>query len=137
MLALLLSAAPTVRAQQNADQRVAEQRIKDEKGRLEALKNEREELQRRRTSLQNTVHDLSEEVETLDREADVTARVMHSLDTQLDAISSEVGTTTSDLVRAQDEITVKQATLRRRLVDIFKRGPLFDFQVLFSLRSLG
>ena len=137
ILALLLSAAPTVRAQQNADQRVAEQRIKDEKARLEALRNEREELQRRRTSLQNTVHDLSEEVETLDREADVTARVMHSLDAQLDAISSEVGTTTADLVRAQDEITVKQATLRRRLVDIFKRGPLFDFEVLLSARSFG
>ena len=137
ILALLFSAAPTVRAQQNADQRVAEQRIKDEKARLEALRNEREELQRRRTSLQNTVHDLSEEVETLDREADVTARVMHSLDAQLDAISSEVGTTTADLVRAQDEITVKQATLRRRLVDIFKRGPLFDFQVLLSARSFG
>ena len=137
MLALLLSVAPVVRAQQNADQKGAEQRIKDEKARLEALKSEREELQRRRTSLQNTVHDLSEEVETLDREADVTARVMHSLDAQLDAISSEVGTTTADLVRAQDEITVKQATLRRRLVDIFKRGPLFDFQVLLSARSFG
>ena len=137
MLALLLSVAPAVRAQQNADQRGAEQRIKDERARLEALKSEREELQRRRTSLQNTVHDLSEEVETLDREADVTARVMHSLDAQLDAISSEVGTTTSDLVRAQDEITVKQATLRRRLVDIFKRGPLFDFEVLLSARSFG
>jgi septal ring factor EnvC (AmiA/AmiB activator) len=137
ILALLLSVAPAVRAQQNADQKGAEQRIRDEKARLEALKSEREELQRRRTSLQNTVHDLSEEVETLDREADVTARVMHSLDAQLDAISSEVGTTTADLVRAQDEITVKQATLRRRLVDIFKRGPLFDFQVLLSARSFG
>jgi septal ring factor EnvC (AmiA/AmiB activator) len=83
------------------------------------------------------VHDLSEEVETLDREADVTARVMHSLDAQLEAISSEVGTTTSDLVRAQDEITVKQATLRRRLVDIDKRGPLFSFEVLLSARSFG
>jgi murein hydrolase activator len=134
---LLFSAAPAVWGQQNADQKVAEQRIKDEKARLEALRSEREELQRRRTSLQNTVHDLSDEVETLDREADVTARVMHSLDAQLDAISSEVGTTTSDLVRAQDEITVKQATLRRRLVDIFERGPLFDFQVLLSARSFG
>ncbi|MBK5187927.1 MAG: peptidoglycan DD-metalloendopeptidase family protein, partial [Gemmatimonadaceae bacterium] len=137
MLALLLSVAPVVVAQQNADQRGAEQRLKDEKARLEALKNEREELQRRRTSLQNTVHDLSEEVETLDREADVTARVMHSLDAQLDAISSEVGTTTADLVRAQDEITVKQATMRRRLVDIDKRGPLYSFEVLLSARSFG
>ncbi|HMI56443.1 MAG TPA: peptidoglycan DD-metalloendopeptidase family protein [Gemmatimonadaceae bacterium] len=137
MVALLLSAAPIARAQQNADQKGAEQRIKDEKARLEALKNEREELQRRRTSLQNTVHDLSEEVETLDREADVTARVMHSLDAQLEAISSEVGSTTSDLVRAQDEITVKQATMRRRLVDIDKRGPLFSFEVLLSARSFG
>jgi septal ring factor EnvC (AmiA/AmiB activator) len=137
MLAVLLLAAPVVRAQQNADQKNAEQRLKDEKARLEALRNEREELQRRRTSLQNTVHDLSEEVESLDREADVTARVMHSLDAQFEAISSEVGTTTSDLVRAQDEITVKQATLRRRLVDIDKRGPLYSFEVLLSARSFG
>lgn len=137
MLTLALFAAPAAPAQQNADQKSAEQRLKDEKARLEALKNEREELQRRRTSLQNTVHDLSEEVETLDREADVTARVMHSLDAQLEAISSEVGTTTSDLVRAQDEITVKQSTMRRRLVDIDKRGPLFSFEVLLSARSFG
>jgi septal ring factor EnvC (AmiA/AmiB activator) len=138
VLALLLSVAPIARAQQQStEQKNAEQRIRDERARLEALKNEREELQRRRTSLQNTVHDLSEEVETLDREADVTARVMHSLDSQLDAISAEVGATTADLVRAQDEITVKQATLRRRLVDIDKRGPLFSFEVLLSARSFG
>jgi len=138
VLALALSVAPIARAQQqSSEQKKAEQRLREERARLEALKNEREELQRRRTSLQNTVHDLSEEVETLDREADVTARVMHSLDTQLDAISAEVGATTADLVRAQDEITVKQATLRRRLVDIDKRGPLFSFEVLLSARSFG
>ena len=138
MLALLVSVAPIAHAQQQStEQKSAEKRLRDERARLEALRNEREELQRRRTSLQNTVHDLSEEVETLDREADVTARVMHSLDTQLDAISAEVGATTADLVRAQDEITVKQATLRRRLVDIDKRGPLFSFEVLLSARSFG
>ena len=48
-----------------------------------------------------------------------------------------MGTTTSDLVRAQDEITIKQATLRRRLVDIDKRGPLFSFEVLLSAKSFG
>ena len=62
-------------------------------------------------------------------EADVTARVMHSLDTQLGAISAEVGATTADLVRAQDEITVQQATLRRRPGAHDQRGPALPFAV--------
>jgi septal ring factor EnvC (AmiA/AmiB activator) len=48
-----------------------------------------------------------------------------------------VGNTTADLVRAQDELTVKRATLRRRVVDIYKRGPLYSTEVLLSATSFG
>jgi murein hydrolase activator len=76
-------------------------------------------------------------VDNLNREADMTARVVHSLDEQLAAISGEVGSTTADLVRAEDELVVKKATLRRRLVDIYKRGPLYSYAVLLSANTFG
>src|SRR6185312_8091105 len=45
--------------------------------------------------------------------------------------------TTSDLVDAQDELTLKRVILQRRLVDIYKRGPLFSLEVLLSANSFG
>lgn len=137
--ALLLALAAVIAAPAAAQQSSgsAEERLRAERQRLEQLRAEREELERRRTSLRNTVHDLSEEVANLDREADMTARVVRQLDSQLNAINAEVATTTADLVRAQDEIALKRATLRRRVIDIYKRGPLFTAEVLLSARSFG
>jgi septal ring factor EnvC (AmiA/AmiB activator) len=120
-----------------AQDTTAEARLRAERARLEQLKREREDLERRRASLQSTVHDLSEEVDNLNREAETTARLVRSLESQLEAINSEVGKTTTDLVRAQDELTVKRATLRRRIVDIYKRGPLYSTEVLLSASSFG
>jgi septal ring factor EnvC (AmiA/AmiB activator) len=130
VLALL---APPLLAQDTS----AEARLRAERARLEQLRREREELERRRTSLQSTVHDLSEEVETLNREAEATARLVRSLETQLESITAEVSNTTADLVRAQDELTLKRSTLRRRIVDIYKRGPLYSTEVLLSANSFG
>ncbi len=134
--ALVLAAGSTAAAQQSSAS-TTEARLRAERERLDKLRNEREELERRRTSLQSRVHDISEEMDNLDREADVTARVVRSLDAQLATINGEVSSTTADLVRAEDEIAVKRATLQRRLVDIYKRGPLYSFEVLLSARSFG
>lgn len=114
-----------------------EARIRAERQKLQALRREREQLEQRRAALQNTVHDLADEVDNLNREADMTASVVRSLDAQLDAINSEVASTTSDLVQAQDELTVKRVILQRRLVDIYKRGPLFSLEVMLSANSFG
>ncbi|HXY32026.1 MAG TPA: hypothetical protein VEI06_15060, partial [Gemmatimonadaceae bacterium] len=83
------------------------------------------------------MHDLSDEVDNLNREAQVTERVVKQLDSQLITISTEIGHTSADLVRAQDEITVKRAILEHRLVDIYKRGPLYSYEVLLSAHSFG
>jgi septal ring factor EnvC (AmiA/AmiB activator) len=133
--ALLLALALPCAAR--AQDQSTEARLRAERQKLERLKQEREELERQRVSLRNRVHDLSEEVENLDREADMTARVVRSLDAQLAAINSEVESTTADLIRAQDEITLKRAVLRQRLVDIYKRGPLYSVEVLLSATSFG
>jgi len=130
-----LARAQTAPAPQSTDN--PEARLRAERAKLDALRAERERLVQRRQTLQNTVHDLSEEVDNLNREADMTASVVHSLDAQLDAINAEVASTTSDLVDAQDELTLKRVILQRRLIDIYKRGPLFSLEVLLSANSFG
>jgi septal ring factor EnvC (AmiA/AmiB activator) len=134
LFCLLLAFAPLA-AQQGSES--ANAKLRAERQRLEKLKSEREALERRRASLQNTVHDLSEEVDNIRKEAEMTASVVRSLDSQLATINGEVASTTSDLVAAQDELTLKRVALRQRLVDIYKRGPLFTVQVLLSATSFG
>jgi septal ring factor EnvC (AmiA/AmiB activator) len=104
---------------------------------LARIRREREELQRRMRSLQSKVHDISEEVTNIDRQHDATIRVVRSLDQQLTTLNGEVEHTTANLVRAQDEVQVKRAVLQKRLVEIYKRGPLFTFEVLLSAKSFG
>lgn len=104
---------------------------------LARIRRDREELQRRMRSLQSKVHDISEEVTNIDRQHDATVRVVRSLDQQLTTLNGEVEHTTANLVRAQDEVQVKRAVLQRRLVEIYKRGPLFTFEVLLSAKSFG
>ena len=89
------------------------------------------------SELQGSAHDLSEEVTNLDRQADATARVVKSLDVQLGYISEQVGSTNESLQTAQREIGLKRVVLQRRLVDIYKRGPLYSYEALLSAQSFG
>ena len=133
LVVLLALLAPSARlhAQSGAD------RIRQQREELERIRREREELRRRMSELQGTAHDLSEEVSNLDRQADATARAVRSLDTQLGAINEEVEKTSVGLTRAQDELSSKRGTLQKRLVDIYKRGPLYSYEALLSAQSFG
>ncbi len=44
---------------------------------------------------------------------------------------------TGQLVRAEDELAIKRAMLRHRLVDIYKRGPLYTTEALLTAESFG
>jgi septal ring factor EnvC (AmiA/AmiB activator) len=132
LAASLLLTAAQAKAQ---DQNDAKLRAQQEE--LARIRREREELQRRMRSLQSKVHDISEEVTNIDRQHDATVRVVRSLDDQLTTLNGEVEHTTANLVRAQDEVQIKRAVLRKRLVEIYKRGPLFTFEVLLSAKSFG
>ncbi|MEO5589414.1 MAG: peptidoglycan DD-metalloendopeptidase family protein [Gemmatimonadaceae bacterium] len=112
-------------------------RLQSQQAELSRIRREREELQRRMRSLQGKVHDIGEEVTNLDRQHDATVRVVRSLDQQLTTLNGEVENTTANLVRAQDEVQVKRAVLKKRLVEIYKRGRLFTFEVLLSANSFG
>jgi septal ring factor EnvC (AmiA/AmiB activator) len=112
-------------------------RIRSQRDELDRIRKERTDLEDKMRTLQGTVHDLSEERRNLDRQADATEAAMRSLDRQLLAIGASVEETTGELVLAQDELVLKRAILRRRLNDIYKRGPLFSMQVMFAAQSFG
>ena len=140
LLLSLIAAAPA-RAQQPApqppQQQTAEQRLRAEREALERIRRERAELQSRMRELQGTVHDLTEEAAILDRQAAATAKVVRSLESELATITEQVDDATTTLIRAQDELIVKRATLQRRLADIYKRGPLYSLEALLSAQSFG
>jgi len=88
------------------------------------------------SGLQNTAHELRDEVTLLDKQHDATARMVKSLDQQLVAITDEVQTTSSDLQQSEREATMKRAVLQRRLIEIYKRGPLCYAELQSSPQSV-
>lgn len=114
-----------------------EAKIRQQQEELARIRRERETLQQRMRGLQSKAHDISEEVDNLNRQHSATVRVVHSLDLQLTTLNGEVEHTTANLVRAQDEAQVKRAILSRRLVEIYKRGPLYTMEVMLSAKSFA
>ena len=123
-----------LRAQQTES---AEARVNAQRDELARIRAERDELEKKMSGLQNTAHELRDEVNLLDKQHDATARMVTSLDRQLEAITDEVKTTTSDLEKSQREASMKRTVLQRRLIEIYKRGPLYSAEVLFSAQSVG
>jgi len=132
-LVLALVAAPGVAAAQGTP----EQRLRQQQAELERIRRERTELQQRMRTLQSSVRDLSAEVRNLDRQAAATARLVAELDAQLLALTTEVETATANLESAERELVDKRGILRRRVRDIYKRGPMFDVEALLSAGSFG
>lgn len=129
---LLFSSLLPAQQTENAEARINAQR--DELARIRA---ERDELEKKMSGLQNTAHEIRDEVNLLDKQHDATARMVKSLDQQLVAITDEVQTTTADLQKSEREAAMKRTVLQRRLIEIYKRGPLYSAEVLFSAQSVG
>lgn len=125
----VLRPAPRVLAQ--------DARVRAQRDTLERIRREREDLERRAAELQNSVHDLNEEVTNLDQRADATARIVKTLDSQLAAINEDVADANTKMAASESELRLKRGALQRRLVDIYKRGPLFTTEVMLSAHSFG
>lgn len=115
----------------------AEQRLRQQQNELESIRRERSDLQKRLDELQGRAHDLSEEATNLRRQADATARLVRQLDVQLTEINRDVASSEETLQKAEQEVTRKRASLRQRLVDIYKRGPMYTTEALLSARTFG
>ena len=127
---VLLGASPAFAQDQSA-------RLRAQQDTLLRLRREREQLERRAADLQNTMHDLSAEMSNLNSRAEATSRIVKALDSQLETINGEVVSATRDVSITSRDLSQKKAALHERLVDIYKRGPLFTTQVMLSARSFG
>jgi murein hydrolase activator len=132
LLALVYSLVPRPKSLVAQDTKIRAQREE-----LTRIRLERSNLEKRMLELKSTAHDLSEEVSNLDRRADATARLVRMLDRQLSAIADEVNEASSNMTRAEAELAQKKVVLRRRLIDIYKRGPLYTAEALLSAASFG
>jgi septal ring factor EnvC (AmiA/AmiB activator) len=112
-------------------------RLRQQQQELQKLRQEREQLERRMGDLQRSARTLADEVVNLDRQAEATAKLVTVLEQQLAEITAEVDSATGRLVRAEDELLAKRAVLQRRVVDIYKRGPLYSAEAMLSARSFG
>jgi septal ring factor EnvC (AmiA/AmiB activator) len=127
---LVLAAAPG-RAQDASTQ------LRQQREQLERIRLERAQLERQAQELRSNVHDLAAEVENLDRRADASARLVATLDAQIRTINGEVERATRNVTQAETELKSKRGTLRRRMADIYKRGPMYTVEALLSARSFG
>jgi murein hydrolase activator len=134
-VAATLLLASSLYAQQS--EATSEARLRAQRDELLRIRAERDELEKKMSGLQNTAHELTDEVNLLDQQHDATARMVKSLDQQLVDITNEVTQTTSDLQRSEREAGIKRTVLQRRLIEIYKRGPLYSAEVLFSAHSVG
>lgn len=115
----------------------AAERIRREQQELERLRTERATLEARMREYQRSARNITAERQNLERQAQATARVVRSLDNQLGTLFEEVNTVNASLVRTQDELAIKRATLRKRVQEIYKRGPLYALEALLSAESFG
>ncbi|MEP6729817.1 MAG: peptidoglycan DD-metalloendopeptidase family protein [bacterium] len=132
LLVLVVLATPCALPAQSADARIRAQREE-----LDRIRRERADLERRMANLQGSVHDLREEVANLDRQRSSTEEVLKTLDRQLAAITNDVAETTNRMAMAEGDLIFRRTTLERRLVDIYKRGPLYSAEALLTARSFG
>jgi septal ring factor EnvC (AmiA/AmiB activator) len=115
----------------------ADTRIRAQREELDRIRRERADLERRMANLQGNVHDLSEELANLDRQRAATEKVLATLDRQIASINDVVNETNTQMASAETELVQRRATLQRRLVDIYKRGPLYSAEAMLTARSFG
>jgi murein hydrolase activator len=137
LLLALFSCAVAVSPPALAQRPTLEQQMRDNQQRLESIRRERAEAQQQLERLRAQAHSLADELTNLEHQRETTNRIVNELDRQVLELSGSIDHTTADLVLAQDALAEKRAVLQRRLVDIYKRGPLYTFQVLLAAESFG
>jgi septal ring factor EnvC (AmiA/AmiB activator) len=111
--------------------------LEESRRRLEEIRAERDRLQRQRERLQGQVHDVNDELSNLERQRESTQRIVSEIERQIGGLASQLDRSSAELILAQDNLAERRAVLQRRLVDIYKRGPLHTFQVLLTAESFG
>lgn len=128
--ALALFAAASPLAAQQPD-------IEESRRRLEEIRNERERLRREQSQLESQVRDAGAELRNIERQREATNRLVNELERQMRGLGDRLLSSSQQLALAQDNLADRRAVLNRRLVEIYKRGPLHTFQVLLTAASFA
>ncbi|MFQ5889454.1 MAG: murein hydrolase activator EnvC family protein [Gemmatimonadota bacterium] len=132
-----LAAAWALAATPAVAQDVIGERIQESQRRLDEIRRERDRLSSEMEDLSGQVHTVSEEIRNLERRIGTSSSVLAELDVQIHALGDQVSETTREMLLTRDKLTVRQAELRERLREIYKRGPLHAVQVLLGARSFA
>jgi len=114
-----------------------QQQMQDNQRRLEGIRRERSEVEQELERLRTQAHSLSDEISNIEQQKLSTNRIVNELDRQITGLGGQIDQITVDLLIAQDALLEKRAVLERRLVDIYKRGALYGWQVLLAAESFG
>src|SRR5690349_22784703 len=128
LVSLLFLAAPLC-AQDTA--------LESSRRRLEQIRKERDRLEEQQQRLQGQVHDVNDELSNLERQRESTQRIVSEIERQIGGLASQLDRSSAELILAEDNLAERRAVLERRLVDIYKRGPLYTFQALMAAESFG
>lgn len=132
LCSLLLVGAPLL-----AQRPTLEQQMRENQQRLEDIRRERSQAQQDLERLRAQAHTLTDELTNIEHQKETTNRIVNELDRQILQLGGAIDSITVDLVLAQDALDEKRAVAERRLVDIYKRGPLYSYQVLLAAESFG
>ena len=113
------------------------QRLREQQLELDKMRRERAELEQRMSSLQKSARSIGAELANLERQEAATARLVAALDKQLEEITAEIASSNGKRARAELELSSRRLALQRRVVDIYKRGSLYDAEVMLSAQSFG
>ena len=114
-----------------------QQQMQENQQRLEGIRRERSEVEQELARLRTQAHSLSDEIANIESQKQTTNRIVNELDRQITGLGTQIDQITVDLLIAQDALLEKRAVLERRLVDIYKRGALYSWQVLLAAESFG
>ena len=114
-----------------------QQQMQENQSRLEGIRRERSEVEQELARLRTQAHSLSDEIANIESQKQTTNRIVNELDRQITGLSGQIDQITVDLLIAQDALLEKRAVLERRLVDVYKRGALYSYQVLLAAESFG
>jgi len=105
--------------------------------RLDSIRVERTRLQGESQRLQGRVKDVGAELRNLEAQRRSTNTIINEIDRQIGGLNNQVDRVSAEMVLAQDNLVEARAILERRLVDIYKRGAMYAWQVLLSADSFG
>lgn len=135
VFALSVGASVTLHAQSQAP--TPAQRLRQQQDELDRLRRERSDLEARMLTLQRSARSLADEVNNLEAQRQTTQRLVAALDRQLETINGEVLETEAGLTKAERELEGKRGALQRRMVEIYKRGRLYDVEAMLSAQSFA